>query len=265
MHFCHSSQVWEQFPQLVPGILVIDGVHPEVDVEDHLQPWYQKARERLSGQTESQLDEISAWRRVYSQMGLKPTQYRSAAEALLRRFRREENLPRLHPLVDLCNAVSLAFALPVAVFDLDQVDSYLEVRHAKGIEEYLAFDGSIEIPPVDEIIFADASDQVHARRWTFRQSRRSVIRPKTTPRSPPLAESTTVSTRNCMTMSFFLAPRALRIPISRVRSVMLASMMFMIPIPPTRREMAAIEPRTILNMRWVSRARRRSSRGTMIS
>jgi DNA/RNA-binding domain of Phe-tRNA-synthetase-like protein len=179
IYFRHSPQVWEQFPQLVAGLLVVEGIHPEVDVEDHLQRWCRRARERLGGQNESQLDEISAWRRVYSQMGLKPTQYRSAAEALLRRFRREDDLPRLHPLVDLCNALSLAFALPVAVFDLDHVDRYLEVRHAKGTEEYLAFSDDIEIPPADEIIFADASDQVHARRWTFRQSRRSVIRTET--------------------------------------------------------------------------------------
>ena len=180
MYFRHSSEVWQEFPQLVAGLLILDGIHPNVDVEAHLQPWYQKARERLSAKTESQLDEISAWRRAYSQMGLKPTQYRSAGEALLRRFRREDALPRLHPLVDLCNAISLAFALPVAAFDLDQVDGYLEVRHAQGAEAYLAFSGEIEIPPADEIIFADASDQVHARRWTFRQSRRSVIMPETT-------------------------------------------------------------------------------------
>jgi DNA/RNA-binding domain of Phe-tRNA-synthetase-like protein len=179
MYFRHSPQVWEQFPQLVPGLLVVEGIQPQVDVEDHLQRWYRRAHERLGGQNESQLDEISAWRRVYSQMGLKPTQYRSAAEALLRRFRREDDIPRLHPLVDVCNALSLAFALPVAVFDLAQVDQYLEVRHAKGTEEYLAFSDEIEIPPADEIIFADASDRVHARRWTFRQSRRSVIRPET--------------------------------------------------------------------------------------
>jgi DNA/RNA-binding domain of Phe-tRNA-synthetase-like protein len=112
-------------------------------------------------------------------MGLKPTQYRSAAEALLRRFRRGEDIPRLHPLVDLCNAISLAFALPVAVFDLAGVDSYLEVRHARGDERYLAFSGEIEQPAPLEIIFADAADQVHARRWTFRQSRRSTVGPET--------------------------------------------------------------------------------------
>lgn len=179
MYFSHSFVIWQQFPQLVPGLLLVEGLHSEADVEPLLPPWYQRARERLSGGTESDLPEVSAWRRAYAQMGLKPTQYRSAAEALLRRFRKEDDLPRLHPLVDLCNAISLAFALPVAVFDLAGVEGYLEVRHARGDEQYLAFSGEIESPEPGEVIFADAANQVHARRWTFRQSRRSTIGPET--------------------------------------------------------------------------------------
>ncbi len=179
MYFCHSFQIWQQFPQLAAGLLVVEGIHSQVDAEARLQPWFQRARQRLSEGAESQMPEVAAWRRTYTQMGLKPTKYRSAAEALLRRFKREGELPRLHPLVDLCNAVSLAFALPVAVFDLAQVDSFLEVRHAAGDEQYLAFSGEIEVPPPDEVIFADAANHVHARRWTFRQSRRSVISPET--------------------------------------------------------------------------------------
>ncbi len=179
MHFCHSAKIWEQYPQLVPGVLVVDNIQPQVNAEPLLPTWFERARARLRQGPESSMPEVAAWRRAYSQMGLKPTQYRSAAEALLRRFRREDDLPRLHPLVDLCNAVSLAFALPVAVFDLDQVEAYLEVRHATGTEQYLAFSGEIETPSPDEVIFADAANQVHARRWTFRQSRRSVITPET--------------------------------------------------------------------------------------
>jgi DNA/RNA-binding domain of Phe-tRNA-synthetase-like protein len=112
-------------------------------------------------------------------MGFKPTQYRSAAEALLRRFRRENDLPRLHPLVDLCNAVSLAYALPVAAFDLAGVDSHLEVRHAAGGEEHQGFSGETERVEPGEVIFADAVDHAHARRWTFRQSRRSIVTAET--------------------------------------------------------------------------------------
>ncbi len=176
MYFCHSPQIWQQFPQLVPGVLVIEGIHPQVEVEPLLPPWFERARQRLAqGQQESDLPEISAWRRTYAQMGFKPTQYRSAGESLLRRFRKEGDLPRLHPLVDLCNAVSLAFALPVAVFDLAGVSGYLEVRHARGDEQYLAFSGEIETPEPNEVIFADAANHVHARRWTFRQSRRSTV------------------------------------------------------------------------------------------
>jgi DNA/RNA-binding domain of Phe-tRNA-synthetase-like protein len=121
------------------------------------------------------MPEVAAWRRVYSQMGLKPTKYRSASEALLRRFKREGDLPKLHPLVDLCNAASLAYALPVAVFDLHNVDEFIEVRPAAGSEEYQSFQEEIEHPDPGEIIFADAAGHAHARRWTFRQSRRSVV------------------------------------------------------------------------------------------
>lgn len=175
MYFCHTQEIWQQFPQLVPGVLVADGLHPQVDVEAQLRPWYERARERLGRAAESDLPEVAAWRRAYARMGMKPTQYRSAAEALMRRFRREDTLPHLHPLVDLCNAVSLAFALPVAVFDRDKIARYLEVRYATGVEEYLAFSGEIEAPAPGEVVFVDDANQVHARRWTFRQSRRSAV------------------------------------------------------------------------------------------
>jgi DNA/RNA-binding domain of Phe-tRNA-synthetase-like protein len=173
VRFGHSAALWQQFPQLVPGVLVVAEVHSDVAVP--LEPWHARARERLARGPESELAEVSAWRRAYTQMGLKPTQYRSAAEALLRRFRREGDLPRLHPLVDLCNAVSLAFALPVAVFDLAGVDSRLEVRHAVGGEEHTGFGGETEHAEPGEVIFADAASHAHARRWTFRQSRRSTV------------------------------------------------------------------------------------------
>jgi DNA/RNA-binding domain of Phe-tRNA-synthetase-like protein len=179
MYFGHVPEIWENFPQLVPGLMVVDGVHQDVDVEEHLQPRYEQARERLSREKESQMPEIAAWRRAYSQMGFKPSKYRSAAEALLRRFKRENDMPRLHPLVDICNAVSLSSALPVAVFDLERVEEYLEVCYADGTEEYLSFSGETEAPSPGEVIFVDAANQVHARRWTFRQSRTSTIRPET--------------------------------------------------------------------------------------
>jgi DNA/RNA-binding domain of Phe-tRNA-synthetase-like protein len=80
----------------------------------------------------------------------------------------------------LCNAISLAYAIPVAVFDVSRIVEYVEVRHASGGERYLAFSGETEHPDEGEVIFADEAGQAHARRWTNRQSAHSAIRQTTT-------------------------------------------------------------------------------------
>ncbi len=59
------------------------------------------------------------------------------------------------------------------------------------------------------------------------------------PMMPPTALSEIASIKNCVRISRPCAPTAMRVPISRVRSVTLTSMMFMIPIPPTINEMTA--------------------------
>src|SRR5512142_1630965 len=173
MHFQHSAGLWRDFPALVPGVLYAKGI--TADTEPKVGPYQEIAHERLTNSLESEFPEIQAWRRAFAAMGLKPTQYRCAAESLLRRFRKEGGLPRLHPLVDLCNAVSLAFAVPVAVLDAAEIAWPLEVRYAAGDEDYLTFGGETEHPAPGEVIFADRAGQAHARRWTNRQSGRSAV------------------------------------------------------------------------------------------
>jgi DNA/RNA-binding domain of Phe-tRNA-synthetase-like protein len=180
MDFRHTDAIWQAFPQLVPGVLFVDGITHDASVDERVAPFAAIAESRLAGASEGEWPEIQAWRRAFSSMGLKPTQYRCASEALLRRFRKEGSLPRIHPLIDVCNAVSLAFAVPVAVFDVAEVAERLEVRHAAGDETYLAFSGEVEHPEPREVIFADGAGQAHARRWTNRQSATSAVRETTT-------------------------------------------------------------------------------------
>jgi len=177
MRFQHSEAIWRDFPVLSAGAVAIQGKTSDRDVTRQSQRLLARADARLQGLSESELPEIQAWRRAFAQMGLKPTQYRCASEALLRRYRKDKALPHIHPLVDLCNAISVAYAIPVAVFDLDRVDGNLEVRYANGAEVYLAFSGATEHPAPGEVVFADAASQTHARRWTNRQSALSAVRP----------------------------------------------------------------------------------------
>jgi DNA/RNA-binding domain of Phe-tRNA-synthetase-like protein len=180
MHFQHSGEIWHDFPELVPGVLLAEGITPDVPAGAGVAGFTERARSRLAGAPESELPEIQAWRRAFARMGLKPTQYRCAAESLLRRFRKEGALPELHPLVDLCNAVSLAFAIPVAVFDTSRITGDLEVRYAAGDEKYLTFSGEVEHPGTHEVIFCDSAGQAHARRWSNRQSGLSAVQHSTT-------------------------------------------------------------------------------------
>lgn len=177
--FRHAADLRRAYPELVAGVLGVDGITPAVDVAAAVERHTSVARSRLVGRTESELPEIQAWRRVFSRMGLKPTQYRCASEALLRRLRTDGSLPRIHPLVDVANAVSMAFAVPVAVIDLDRVAGGIEVGLAAGDERYETFGGDVEHPEPGEVVFRDDEGWAHARRWTNRQSGRSAVRPTT--------------------------------------------------------------------------------------
>lgn len=179
MYFQHSSEIWREFPELVPGVLFAEGITANASVEHRTAAFNAVAESRLAAAPEGELPEIQAWRHTFSRMGLKPTRYRCAAESLLRRFRKEGSLPRIHPLVDLCNAVSLAYAVPVAVLDVSAITEYLEVRHASGDETYLTFAGGTEHPGAREVTFADGAGRAHARRWTHRQSGDSAVRDTT--------------------------------------------------------------------------------------
>jgi DNA/RNA-binding domain of Phe-tRNA-synthetase-like protein len=177
--FRHTDHVWQTFPGLTAAALTVDAVDDDADVARAVDEHLTTVRERAARIPESELPAIRAWRRTYAQMGLKPTQFRCAAESLLRRIRTHGDLPRLHPLVDLCNAVSAAYAIPIAVLDLDRIDGDLMVRPATGPEKYVTFSGDLEHPAAGEIIYADEAGHAHSRRWVTRQSGRSAIRPST--------------------------------------------------------------------------------------
>jgi DNA/RNA-binding domain of Phe-tRNA-synthetase-like protein len=179
MHFRHADEIWRDFPGLVAATVSVTGVTADACPAASVARFTGIARDRLVGSAESDFAEIQAWRRAFARMGLKPTQYRCASESLLRRLRKEGSLPALHPLVDLCNAISAAFAIPVAVLDVAEISGDLTVRYADGDEEYLTFGGEIERPDVGEVVFADQARGAHARRWTNRQSGRSAVRDRT--------------------------------------------------------------------------------------
>ena len=136
---------------------------------------------RLGDGPIAELPSVAAWRRTFTRFGTKPTQYRNAAEALLRRLVKQGDIPSISTLVDIGNLVSIRYAMPVAVIDLAGIDGAITVRFAGGGERFTDLGSTDPVPPdPGEVVFVDRSDVVSARRWCWRQSAQSGTGPTTT-------------------------------------------------------------------------------------
>jgi DNA/RNA-binding domain of Phe-tRNA-synthetase-like protein len=80
--------------------------------------------------------EITAVRTMYKRLGLDPTKTRPSSEALLRRVRKGDSLPRINSMVDVCNWCSLEFQLPYGLYDAAHIDGDVELRLGRAGESY---------------------------------------------------------------------------------------------------------------------------------
>jgi len=81
-------------------------------------------------------DVTTAVRSMYKRVGLDPTKTRPSSEALLRRVRKGDPLPRINSLVDICNWCSLEFQLPYGLYDAAHVEGAIELRLGREGESY---------------------------------------------------------------------------------------------------------------------------------
>jgi DNA/RNA-binding domain of Phe-tRNA-synthetase-like protein len=182
--FRYDRAVLDRYPDVRAGVVVAAGL-TNGPTPPALFERYRSAQkeiaDRLATTPPAALPSIAAWRRAFAAFGAKPTQYRSAAEALLRRLGKQGDIPSINTLVDLGNLVSIRHALPVAVVDLAGIDGDITVRFATGSERFTDL-GSDEpvAPEPGEVVFVDRSGVACARRWCWRQSAQSATRETTT-------------------------------------------------------------------------------------
>ena len=76
-------------------------------------------------------------RELYRRFGTDPTRMRPSSEALLRRLKKGEPLPRINSLVDVANAMSVQLQVPVGLYDLGKVKGgELVIRLGTDGEKY---------------------------------------------------------------------------------------------------------------------------------
>jgi DNA/RNA-binding domain of Phe-tRNA-synthetase-like protein len=78
-------------------------------------------RKRLTTDSLKDITSIAATRRIYKLCGEDPSRYRPAAEALIRRILKGQDLYRIDVAVDLINLASMAYGYSIGGFDADQI------------------------------------------------------------------------------------------------------------------------------------------------
>jgi len=118
---------------VTPGGLTADGLVIEVGSSALDEPLAAAARAATEGEA---ADVTAAVRTMFKRTGVDPTKTRPSSEALLRRVRRGEPLPRVNSLVDVVNWCSLETQLPYGVYDAAHVRGAVVLRLGRPGEEY---------------------------------------------------------------------------------------------------------------------------------
>ena len=80
--------------------------------------------------------ETTTVRTMYKRVGIDPTKTRPSSEALLRRVRKGDTLPRINSMVDVCNWCSFEFQLPYGLYDAAHIDGDVTLRIGREGESY---------------------------------------------------------------------------------------------------------------------------------
>ena len=183
IRFQYDPEILKRFPNLAGGAMfgmkLTNGPAPERLQQAYLAE-QRRVLEKIGATPLSEIETLAGWRGAFRLFGVDPTQYRSAAEALLRRLTKKGDIPGINAIVDICNLVSIRYALPVAAIDLRAVQGKITVHFASGQEDFIPLgESAAEHPEPGEVIFSDEAALVVARRWCWRQSAESAAQEST--------------------------------------------------------------------------------------
>lgn len=173
-----TPRVGSDITKLAPGfralsILVDAATITDMDVGSHaLQRACQSVAAGGAPWAEAHL---AAWAAVFKQFGAKPQRTPCSAEALRKRVLRDGELPSIDPIVDLYNAISIEYAIPVGGENLVAYEGVPRLVVADGSELFDTMKEGLpahETPEPGEVVWRDDKG-VTCRRWNWRQGVRT--------------------------------------------------------------------------------------------
>lgn len=178
MKFSVSKEVFEKLDNVCFGIVVakgIDNTTENLEAKKMLMQRIEKCEEKFKDTKIKELEEISYYRDAFKRLDINPNKFMSSIEAMLTRVSKCKGLPSISPIVDIGNAVSLKYIVPLGAHDIETLSGDINVRLSKGGDIFIPLGcEEREILGDGELIYS-VEDKVRTRRWIWRQSEQGKI------------------------------------------------------------------------------------------
>ena len=180
--FIAEESFWKLFPEAAIGVIVARGMKPagKVPAEDAagiatlLREANAQADRHLTSNTISQNEVVRVWRDAYQQFKTKKGA-RCSIENLLKRVLKGNPVGSITPAVDIYNAVSLKYALPVGGEDIDTFEGDLRLGITEGGDAFRALGEDEDDPTLPgELCYRDDAGAV-CRCWNWRDGQRTAL------------------------------------------------------------------------------------------
>lgn len=180
--FVVENSFWELFPDAAIGIIVARGLKsadevPQADaaaIAKLLAEANEQANQYLTSNVISENEMVKVWREAYGKFKTKKGA-RCSIENLLKRVLKGSPVGSISPSVDIYNAISLKYALPVGGEDLDTVEGDFRLGITQGGDAFLPIGEDEEEPTLPgELCYRDDAGAI-CRCWNWRDGQRSAL------------------------------------------------------------------------------------------
>ena len=157
MRFEIEKEVFDLLPNGYFGIVAVKGMDntreiPELEAQ--LAENIAKCEQDFEGIKVKNADDIVPYRDAFKAIGINPNRYMCSIEALLDRIAKGKGFPHINAIVDMGNAVSIKYHLPIGAHDMGTIEEALEVRYADDEDTFLPFGGGeLEKPEEKEVVY----------------------------------------------------------------------------------------------------------------
>ncbi len=179
MKFEVSKYFFDKVEDAVFGVVVVKNFNNKVSynyINNMFNESLKTSKEKFLNVKIKEEEWIQPYREAFRKLNINPNKYMCSIEALMTRISKGNDIPHINSIVDLGNALSLKYELPIGVHDMDNfIDGDIQTRESDGNDNFVPFGSDeIEHPDAGEIIYA-SGNEVKTRRWTWRQGEKSKV------------------------------------------------------------------------------------------